>query len=59
MNQPGGHVLIFARWLNTAKTSALFYEAAPFSKVRAKEYDLAELQTSGFRPLRFRDIRDS
>ena len=58
MNQPGGHVLLFAKWANAEKTTALFYEAAPFSKVRAMEYDIAGLQSSGFRPLRFRDIRD-
>ena len=59
MNQPGGHVLLFARWTNSTKTTALFYEAAPFSKVRAMDYNIAELQSSGFRPLRYRDIRDS
>ena len=58
MNQPGGHVLLFARWTDAAKTQALFYEAAPFSKVRTMEYNIADLQTSGFRPLRFRKIRD-
>ncbi|CAN5730078.1 hypothetical protein BH20VER1_BH20VER1_16530 [soil metagenome] len=59
MNQPGGHVLLFARWTDAAKTKALFYEAAPWSKVRAKEYTIADLQSSGFAPLRFRDIRDA
>ncbi len=59
MNQPGGHVLLFARWINPSRTKALFYEAAPFSKVRAKEYTVADLEASGFQPLRFRDIRDS
>ncbi len=58
MNQPGGHVLIFAEWLDEGKTQALFYEAEPFSKVRATERVLAELTTAGFRPMRYRKIRE-
>ena len=58
MNQEGGHVLLFARWLDESKTRALFYEAAPFSKVRAKECELTELVASGFIPRRFNKIRD-
>lgn len=58
MNQAGGHVLLFARWVDGPKTRALFYEAAPFSKVRAKEYAVAELESSGFSPWRYRKIRD-
>ncbi len=58
MNQTGGHVLLFARWIDESKTRALFYEAAPFSKVRSKEYAVAELESSGFSPRRFRQIRE-
>lgn len=58
MNQPGGHVLLFVRWKDLSKTRALFYEAAPFSKVRAKEYAVADLDSSGFSARRFRKIRD-
>lgn len=58
MNQPGGHVLLFARWLDDSKTRALFYEAEPFSKVVASEQDVPALAASGYRPLRFRGIRD-
>lgn len=57
MNQPGGHVLLFARWLDRERTRALFYEAAPFSKVRTAERAIAELVASGFSPLRYRKIR--
>lgn len=58
MNQAGGHVLLFARWIDREKTRALFYEAAPFSKVRSMEYRVAELEAAGFQPLRYRDMRD-
>jgi hypothetical protein len=58
MNVVGGHVVIFARWLDDRKTRALFYEAEPFSKVTAREYKTAELTASGFRPLRYKHIVD-
>lgn len=58
MNQPGGHVLLFARWLNPEKNRALFYEAEPFSKVRSSERDPADLAASGFIPMRYRLIRE-
>ncbi len=58
MNQPGGHVLIFAHWLDETRERALFYEAEPFSKVRASEKELAELWAAGFRPMRYRRIRE-
>lgn len=58
MNQPGGHVMLFARWLDEAKTRALFYEAEPFSKVIASQADIEELKAAGMRPMRYREMRD-
>jgi len=58
MNASGGHVILFAKWLGEEKTRALFYEAEPFSKVIASEKSIADLQASGFRPMRYRQIRD-
>jgi len=58
MNTSGGHVILFAKWLDEAKTRALFYEAEPFSKVIASEYEVASLVSSGFKPLRYREIKD-
>ena len=58
MNQPGGHVLLFAKWLDNEKKRALFYEAAPFSKTLASEHDLNEMVAEGFLPMRYRHIHD-
>ena len=58
MNTAGGHVILFVRWLDSGKSRALFYEAAPFSKTRAVEHDIAELHARGFIPLRYRGIRE-
>jgi hypothetical protein len=58
MNAAGGHVILFVRWLDADKKSALFYEAAPFSKTRPVGHDVAELTASGFVPLRYRKMRD-
>ena len=57
MNTPEGHVLLFVKWTDTDKKHALFYEAAPFSKTRACEYDIAEMVASGYMPMRYRNIR--
>ena len=57
MNQRRGHVLMFVKWLDDEKKRALFYEAAPFSKTRATERDIAELVADGFVPMRYRQIR--
>lgn len=57
MNQPGGHVLLFVKWLDREKKRALFYESAPFSKTLASERDVGEMISAGFRPLRYRYIR--
>lgn len=58
MNTAEGHVLLFVRWTDPARTRALFYEAAPFSKTLASEHDVAEMAASGYQPLRYRKIRD-
>jgi len=53
-----GHVLLFVRWLDDARTRALFYEAAPFSKTRATERAIADMTAAGYKPLRYRNIHD-
>jgi len=58
MNTEGGHVILFVKWLDDAKSRALFYEAAPFSKTLASERDIASLVASGYTPMRYRKIRD-
>jgi cell wall-associated NlpC family hydrolase len=58
MNTSGGHVLLFVKWLNPEQTRGLFYEAAPFSKTRASEYEVADLTGSGYQPLRYKGIKD-
>jgi hypothetical protein len=58
MNTAAGHVLLFVRWLDDGKKRALFYEAAPYSKTRSTERDVAELAAAGFVPLRYRRIKD-
>jgi hypothetical protein len=57
MNTPGGHVLLFVKWLDDEKKSALFYEAAPFSKTLASARDVKEMMAAGFLPMRYRHIR--
>ncbi|MES2570676.1 MAG: hypothetical protein V4710_11565 [Verrucomicrobiota bacterium] len=58
MNTAGGHVRLFAKWTDESRTRALFYEAEPYSKVRSGEWDIAEMLESGFRPMRYRQLRD-
>jgi hypothetical protein len=58
MNTRNGHVLLFVKWRDDEKSRALFYEAAPFSKTRASEWDVGDLIASGYQPLRYRGIRD-
>ena len=58
MNGAGAHVVLFAKWANPEKTRALFYESSPFSKTIASERDVNEMTNSGFKPLRYRGIRD-
>jgi hypothetical protein len=57
MNQPAGHVLLFAKWLDPEKKRALFYESAPFSKTVASERDVTELVAAGYVAMRYRHIR--
>ncbi len=58
MNTGEGHVLLFVKWLDDARTNALFYEAAPFSKTMASERNVAEMTAAGFTPLRYKKISD-
>jgi hypothetical protein len=58
MNTRGGHVLLFAEWLDREKTRALFYEAEPFSKVISSERQIDEMIAAGYQPLRFRRFAD-
>lgn len=58
MNGAGAHVMMFAKWTNPEKTHALFYEASPFSKTVASEQDVNQMLSAGFKPLRYRNIRD-
>ncbi len=58
MNTPGGHVLLFVKWLDGEKKRAVFYEAAPFSKTLASERDVTEMTADGYTPLRYRHILD-
>lgn len=58
MNAAGGHVVLFARWLDPEKDHALFYEANPYSKVRASEFSVRELTAGGFKPWRLKGIRE-
>jgi hypothetical protein len=58
MNTEGGHVILFVKWLDDAKTRALFYEAAPYSKTLGSERDIATLVADGYTPMRYRKIRD-
>jgi hypothetical protein len=58
MNQSGGHVRLFVKWLDDDKSRALFYEAAPFSKTLASERDIREMLADGYTPLSYRQIRD-
>jgi len=58
MNTEGGHVILFVKWLDDARTRALFYEAAPFSKTLASERAISALVEDGYTPMRYRKIRD-
>lgn len=58
LNTANAHVILFAGWKGEGRTRALFYEAAPFSKVVAREYEIAALEEAGFKPLRYKRIRE-
>jgi hypothetical protein len=58
MNQPRGHVLLFAHWIDPSRSGARFYEAEPRSKVMMSEYSIWGLRLRGAKPLRYQRIRD-
>ena len=58
MNHPGGHVVLFVKWLDDNKKLALFYESSPFSKTLASERDVNKMATEGYLPMRYRQIRN-
>lgn len=57
MNTAEGHVLMLVKWREDGKTG-YFAEAAPFSKTLVSEHDVADMEASGYKPLRYRKIRD-
>ena len=58
MDGVGGHVILFAKWLDDQKTHAQFYESSPFSKVIASTYEITVLTGRGFLPFRYKSIHD-
>lgn len=58
MNAEGGHVILFAKWLDPDKSSALFYEASPYSKVISSTYSTDALVAAGFKPWRYKQMVD-
>jgi len=58
LNTAEGHVFLFVRWADETKTRAICYEAAPFSKTRQSEQNVAELVANGYQPLRYRQMKD-
>ena len=58
LNQPGGHVVLFVKWLDATRTRFLCYEAEPFSRVRASERHAPDMLAAGYSPLRYRRIVD-
>jgi hypothetical protein len=58
LNTANAHVILFSEWRDQERKTASFYEAAPSSKVVKREYSIAELQSVGFKPLRYRRIRE-
>ena len=58
LNQPGGHVVLFVKWLDASRTRFLCYEAEPFSRVRASERHAPEMLVAGYSLLRYRQMRD-
>ena len=58
LNTANAHVILFAEWRGEDQKKALFYEAAPFSKVISREYEIADLVAAGFKPMRYKKIRE-
>jgi len=60
MDAPHGHVVLFIKWLDASKSSALFYEAEaePQPKVVTSEHRILWLRLCGARPYRYLRIQD-
>lgn len=58
LNQAGGHVVLFVKWVDGTQTEFQCYEAEPFSRVRLSVRHAPEMIASGYSPLRFRKIVD-
>jgi len=58
LNQAGGHVVLFVKWLDDTQTRFLCYEAEPFSRVRASERNAQEMIAAGYAPIRYRRMAD-
>ena len=58
LNQPGGHVVLFVKWMDDTQTRFLCYEAEPFSRVRASERHAPDMIASGYSPIRYKKIVD-
>ena len=59
MDDAGGHVILFAKWLDDQKIRAFnSMEASPYCKVISSTYDVRLIALAGFQPLRYKAIRD-
>jgi hypothetical protein len=58
LDQAGGHVVLFVKWLDASQTRFLCYEAEPFSRVRVSERHAPEMIAAGYSPVRYRKIRE-
>ena len=57
---PGRHVLLFIQWEGTEKNRFLGSEAGPLPAWKCSEhvFSRAMLENSGYRPMRYRGMRD-
>lgn len=60
LNTPANHVLIFKAFTDASRTRILAYEAGspPTWKVLLNDITVASLKAEGYRPMRYRQIRD-
>ena len=58
LNYPGGHVVMFFKWLDDTQSRFLCYEGEPFSRVRCSERNAKEMVGIGYIPMRYRAIVD-
>jgi len=58
LHRPGGHVSMFFKWLDDSQTRFLCYEGEPFSRVRCRERNAADMVAIGYIPMRYRGIVD-